>query len=236
MSSVRRLVLSRNFRSLLLLAAITCFPQIAAADTKAPASVAALIPAGLQIKEQSWNFEDYEEDDDEVGATGVVHYQRFSWDVKALFPGAVTCDFTIGPQFNISLLSDSLWEDDRMDVWEMTTASDRDFDAQVKSRFEFIKVHVKDLYGALAIAEPQSEQLPNGHVNYVEFNWKCAKNPGGENIWMDGYAHRGATVLEFSFWANAGRTEALAMATEILAKFEKLDIAELRQLGSDHEQ
>ena len=74
------------------------------------------------------------------------------------------------------------------------------------------------------------EDLPNGHIAYVEFDWKCAGNPKGANTKLQGYALRGSTSLEFDFWVYAGREKAIAMASEILAKFEKLDLAELLRL------
>jgi hypothetical protein len=89
---------------------------------------------------------------------------------------------------------------------------------------------VQDTYGELAIGEDRSEQLPNGHITYLDFTWKCAKNPGGENVKLSGYAHRGATILTFSFWANGTSKEAIALAREIFAQFERLDLAALYAL------
>ena len=42
-------------------------------------------------------------------------------------------------------------------------------------------------------------------------------------------ALKGSTSLEFSYWVYSGRDVAVAMATEIFAKFEKLDLAGLRK-------
>lgn len=213
---------------LLFLAAITCFPQFAFAETPVPKAFAALFPAAVNVKTQSWNVIDTAETADEI-EEGMTYGKVGGGKMHGFFPGSVSCDITIGPEFNLSLMVDTAWESspEQLQMWEMMTSKDRDFAAQAKSRFEFLKVHVKDSPDALVFTEPKLEQLPSGHVNYVEFNWKCAKNPGGENIWVDGYAHRGTTVLEFSFWANMKSAEAIAMASEIFTAFEKLDIAEL---------
>jgi len=228
MRSVRRLVSARTFKSLLLLAAIACFPHHAFAETAVPKVFAALFPAGVKVKSQSWNVIDTAAIADEI-EEGMTYGIVGGGKMHGFFPGSVSCDITIGPEFNLSLDVDTAWESspEQLQMWEKMTRQDREFDALAKSRFEFIKVNMKDSSGGVAIAEPRSEQLPNGHVNYVEFSWKCPKNPGGENIWMDGYAHRGTTVLQFSFWANMKSAEAIAMASEIFAAFEKLDIAEL---------
>jgi len=228
MSSVRRLVPGHTFRSFLLLAAITCFPHHAFAETAVPKAFAALFPAEVKIESQSWNVTDTAETADEI-EEGMTYGKVGGGKMHGFFPGSVSCDITIGPEFNLSLMVDTAWESspEQLQMWEMMTSKDRDFAAQAKSRFEFLKVHVKDSPDALVFTEPKLEQLPNGHVNYVEFSWKCARNPGGENIWMDGYAQTGTTVLKFSFWANMKSAEAIGMASEIFTAFEKLDIAEL---------
>jgi hypothetical protein len=228
MSSVRRLVPGHTFRSFLLLAAITCFPHHAFAETAVPKAFAALFPAEVKIESQSWNVTDTAETADEI-EEGMTYGKVGGGKMHGFFPGSVSCDITIGPEFHLYLDFDTAWESspEQLEMWEMITADDRDFDARAKSRFKFIKGMVNEDYNGVAVAEPKSEQLSNGHVIFVEFNWKCAKNPGGENIWMDGYAHRGTTVLKFSFWANMQSAEATAMASEIFTAFEKLDIAEL---------
>jgi hypothetical protein len=215
MMSVQKNGPGRTVRSLLLMTAITCLPQLAKADTQVPPSVAALLPAGLQLKTQDWGVFDHE--------FGKV----ISGQMGALFPGAVSCDYTIGPEFNLELKGDTGWEasPEQLAMWEQMNAPN--FQAEAESMSSMIATHVTDTYGELAIAEPKSEQLPNGHITYVDFTWKCAKNPEGKNVMLEGYAHRGATVLRFRFWANGSSKEAIATAGEIFAKFEKLDLAAL---------
>jgi hypothetical protein len=238
MMSMQKVGSNRTVRSLLLLAAVTCLPTMAVGDDKAPASVMDLVPAGLRIEDQNWVFENYEAEnyDEPVADDGsypMLQFQRFDWDVRASFPGSVTCDFTIGPELKMSIQSDSLWDPSsgNFELWEQTTSNDRNSEASAKSRFEFINQSISATAGELAVSEPQLEQVPNGYINWVEFSWKCPKNPGGQNIWMDGYANRGATVLKFYFWSNASRAEAVEMANEIMAKFDKLDLEEIRRQG-----
>jgi len=238
MRSMQKVGAGRTVRSLLLLAAVTCLPQMAAADGKAPAAVMDLVPAGLRIEDQNWVFQDiemenYDEPVADDGSYPMLQFQQIDWSVRASFPGSATCDFTIGPELRMSIQSDSLWDSspENFALWEQTTSNDRNFEASARSRFEFINQNISATAGELAVSEPQLEQVPNGYINWVEFSWKCPRNPGGQNIWMDGYANRGATVLEFYFWSNASRAEAVAMANEIMAKFDKLDLDEVRKQG-----
>jgi hypothetical protein len=217
--SMQKVGPGRSVRSWLLLAAMTCLPQVAAAGSEVPASVAALLPAGLQVESQSWGVFD-----NEFGK--VIGAQ-----VGALFPGSVSCDFTMGPDFNLELQGDNAWEQspEQLQMWEQM------FLPEVTGPYasphsDFVRQFVQDTYGELAIGEDRAEQLPNGHITYLDFTWKCAKNPGGENVKLSGYAHRGATILTFSFWANGTSKEAIAMAREIFAQFEKLDLAALYAL------
>ena len=184
MLSIEQAAPERTARSLLFLAALACLPHMAAAETRAPASVMDLVPTGLRIEDQSWVFEDYEAENfnepvAEDGSYPMLQFQRFSWDVRASFPGSVTCDFTIGPELKMSIESDSIWDpgSGNFELWEQTTADQRDSEASAKSRFEFINVHVSASAGERAISEPQLEQLANGYIHWVEFSWKCPKKP-----------------------------------------------------------
>ena len=216
MLSIHKLVPVSAVRALLLAAAITCLPQMALAGKEVPASVAALLPAGLKLDTQSFDVMEHE--------FGKV----IGAQIHAGFPKAVTCDFTIGPDFNLELQGDNAWEADpeQLAMWEQMNAPD--FEADGKSVSDLLRVHVKgSTFGA-----PQQEQLPNGHITYIDFTWKCAKNPGGENVILRGYARRGATVLTFEFWANGTSKDAIILAKEIFAQFERMDLAALYALPS----
>lgn len=218
MTSVRRLIPICTFRSLLL-AAIICLPQIAAADTEVPASVAALLPSSLKLDTQ--HFAVFEHEFGKViGA-----------QIHAGFPGAVSCDFTMGPDFNLDLKGDNAWEADP----EQLAMFEQMFLPEVTEPYaqphsDFVQKFVSESYGELAIGTDQSEELPNGNITYLDFTWKCPKNPGGENVMLSGYAHRGATTLTFSFWANGTSKDAITLAREIFTQFEKMDLAELYNL------
>jgi hypothetical protein len=219
MMSMQKVGPGRTVRSLLLLAAITCLPQVAAADTEVPASVAALLPAGLEFESQDWGVFEHE--------FGKV----ISGRVGALFPGSVSCDWTMGPRFDLELGGDNAWEGspEQLAMWEQMYLPEIT-QAYAQPHSDFVKKFVQDSYGELVVGEDRSEQLPNGHITYTDFTWKCPKNPGGENVRLSGYAHRGTTVLTFSFWANGSSEAAVAMAREIFAQFDKLDIATLYAL------
>jgi len=202
---------------LLVLSAVTCFHQPVFADDL-PASVAALLPDGLVLKRQGWSVFKGEEE---------FEGTQYLGDAFALFPGSVSCDFTIGPDFNLELKGDTAWEasPEQLAMFEQMTAPD--FEAEGKSMAESLNTHLKGFGDELAISAPQSEQLPNGHITYVDFTWKCPKNPQGTNIMLDGFARRGTAVLTFRFWSNDTVADAKAMAGQIFDKFEKLDIAAL---------
>lgn len=203
-----------RLRSLLLAAAVACLPQMAVANDDVPASVTALLPSSLELDTQSFAVMEHE-----FGK--VINAQ-----IHAGFPKAVTCDFTIGPDFNLKLQGDNAWEGDpeQLAMWEQMNAPD--FEKEAKSLSELLQVHVK----GSTFAAPQNEQLPNGHIIYVDFAWKCDKNPGGENVMLRGHARRGATKLTFDFWANGTSKDAIVLAKEIFAQFEKMDLAALYAL------
>jgi len=203
--------------SLLLLFAISALPSLAASESEVPQAVRDLLPASLQLKTQSWSIIKTE--------FGTV----ISGDMHALFPGSVSCDFTIGPEFHLELKGDSAWEgsQEQLDMW--VQMNQPNFQRVGEGMASSTSNMLRGLGDELSVGVPQQEQLPKGHVTYVEFTWTCAKNPGGRNVKLQGHARKGATVLEFGFWANGGSEEAIALAQGIFAKFEKLDIDALRQ-------
>lgn len=204
----------------LFFAAILFAPFQVLADTEVPESVAELLPPGLDLEFQSWGV--FKGEEEFEGTT-------FTGQMGALFPGSVSCDITVGPNFNLELQGQTAWEasPEQLDMFVQMYVPDAEVNARglpgtVQSRADTI-------YGELSIGEPRDEQLPNGHIVYVDFTWKCKENPGGENVMLLGFARRGATVLTFDFWVNGGVVEARAMATGILDRFEKLDILALIQ-------
>jgi hypothetical protein len=216
MISVYEAVPALTLRSLLLALAIVCLPQTALAGSDVPPSVAALLPAGLKLDTQSFDVMAHE--------FGKV----IGAQIHAGFPKAASCDITSGPDFYLELQGDNAWEADpeqfamfeQMFLPEVT-------DPYAQPLSDKVRTHAQDIYGELTIGEDRSVQLPNGNITYIDFTWKCPKNPGGENVMLSGYAHRGATVLTFDFWANGSSKDAIALAEEIFAQFEKMDLAAL---------
>ena len=100
MLSIYKAVPVLHIRSLLLAAAVTCLPQTALAGGDVPASVTALLPSSLKLDTQRFAVLEHE--------FGKV----ISAQIHAGFPKAVTCDFTIGPDFNLELQGDNAWEGD----------------------------------------------------------------------------------------------------------------------------
>jgi hypothetical protein len=183
-----------------------------------PKSVAALSPASVQLSIRAWNVYG----DDEFGKIA-------SAQLHGSFPEFRTCAYAQGPEFDLSLNIDPAWEasPEQLATWEELFLSELDFEGVPERLVESIKVKITEAAGAPVVGAPVVVDLPNGHIAYVEFDWKCAGNPGGANTLLEGYALRGSTSLHFNFWVYAGREKAIAMASDIFATFEKLDIAAL---------
>ena len=208
--------------ALIVLSAITCLANPAFADDL-PASVAALLPDGLEQKEQSWGVFKGEEE---------FEGTQFDGSMFALFPGSVSCDYTIGPEFRLELKGSTAWEasPEQLEMFVQMYVPEYEVEAgdlagNVKSRLGDYNVNGSS--GEFALGEAHDEQLSNGHIVYVDFTWKCDKNPAGKNVLLEGFARRKATILTFAFWANGGTAEARAMAVGILDRFEKLDLEAL---------
>ncbi len=220
MKSIKHSAPRRALWSLLFLAAVTCLPQYSIADEEAPKWLTAMAPASVQLSSQGWEIYD----NDEFGKIG-------SGGLNGTFPEFRRCAYAAGPEFELSLNFDTAWEasPEQLATWEEMFLSELDFEAAPERLVRMIGLNITVAAGAPVVGTPVVEDLPNGHIAYVEFDWKCAGNPGGANTMLQGYALRGSTSLQFDFWVYAGREKAVAMATEILAKFEKLDIDAIRQ-------
>ena len=203
----------------IVVSAFTCFPKPASADDL-PASVAALLPDGLVLTSQDWGVFKGEDEFEGVNFTG---------GARGGFPGSVSCDITVGPNFNLSMKGQTAWEadPDMLAMFEQMYLPDAEVHADGLSGSVKWMLGDSSSSGELAIGEPKDEQLPNGHIVYIDFTWKCNKNPAGKNVLLKGFARRGATVLNFDFWANGDAAEARTMAVGILDRFEKLDLKAL---------
>jgi hypothetical protein len=182
--------------------------------------VAALSPASVQLSTHSWDVYG----DDEFG-------NSFSAEFHGSFPEFRRCAYAAGPEFDLELNIDPAWEASpgQLATWKEMFLSELNFEGVPETLVESIKMAITEAADTPVVGAPVVEELPNGHIAYVEFEWKCAGNPHGANTKLQGYALRGSTSLQFSFWVYSRREKAIAMAEEILTKFEKLNIAELRQ-------
>ena len=208
-------------RLYMLMIAILCLAQYAAADTELPKSAFNLSPASVDLIDVGF----YAYDPDEFG------HVIISGEMRGTFPEYRRCAYAAGPEFELRLNSDPAWEASpgQLADWEEMFLSELDWGSVPEGLVRLIKLGITEAAGTPVVGTPVSEDLPNGHIAYVEFDWKCSGNPGGANTMLQGYALKGSTSLQFSYWVYAGREEAVAMATEILAKFEKLDLAGFRK-------
>ena len=209
-------------RSFMLLVALPCLSQYAAADTELPrAAIDHLAPASVELEEAGL----VAYDPDEFGNVII------SGEMNGKFPEYRTCAYAAGPQFDLSLNGDPAWEADpgQLADWEEMFLSELDWQGMPDSLVESVGTKITEAAGTPVVGTPVVEDLPNGHIAYLEFDWKCAANPGGANTLLQGYALRGSTSLQFSYWIYEGHEKAVAMATEIFAKFEKMDLAGLRK-------
>ncbi len=211
----------RAARLYMLMIVISCLGQYANADTELPKSAFDLSPASVELGEVGF----FAFDPDEFG------HVIISGEMKGTFPEYRRCAYAAGPEFELRLNSDPAWEasPEQLATWEEMFQSELDWGSAPEDLVGLVKLAITVAAETPVVGTPVAEDLPNGHIAYVEFDWKCAGNPGGANTMLQGYALRGSTSLEFSYWVYAGRDVAVAMATEILAKFEKLDLAGLRK-------
>lgn len=218
MISNQKVVPGRIIRSLLLLAAITCFSQFAAADSEMPKSVAALLPASAELRTHDWGVVE-----SEFGSS-------FGGSMDALFPGKYpSCSDSIyKSQLSVGLKGDTAWEEPPM-LDMAIQMYEEEVDSTRESMAESLATSVRNHRNVKSIGDLKEEQLPNGHVFYIEFVEDCDRHPGGTKTLLKGFARRGATLLDFRLALSATGAEARAMAVEILGKFEQLDIAGLRQ-------
>jgi hypothetical protein len=216
----RCLLPNRPMLTRLFIAAMVLVPLQTFADTQMPQTVASLLPPELRLRDQSWAV--FKGEEEFEGTT-------FGGSMDAEFPDAVTCDFTTGPFFHLSMNGQTAWaaSPEQMDMFVMMFVPEYEVQSAeltdtVKSRLG--EYNMKD---GFAMGEPQDEQLPNGHIVYIDFTWKCDKSGDGKNVILEGFARRDTTILNFSFWANGDTAAARSLAVGILDRFEKLDIETL---------
>jgi hypothetical protein len=182
---------------------------------KLPPAVAKLLPQSWILKSSDWAVLPTE-----FGKT-------FSGGMRAEFPGLPrSCDITVGPELRASLKGDTAWEEEPM-LGMAAQLLDEEIAKARKSLPGSVANFRKSNPGVKSVGALQDETLPGGRVLFVEYAEDCARHPKGTNTVLRGYARRGATQLTIDLWISAGSAEAKAMAGEMFAKFQKLDIAGL---------
>jgi hypothetical protein len=203
--------------AVITLVVFASLPLLALGDD-VPTSVLALLPAGAKPAGGSWAvFET------EFGKTFAGGLQASS------FPGqSPSCVYAGTPELGIELSGDTAWENDTMR--EMADAiQDQKIAGAPEAMATYVSGYVKGAPDVVSVGAIQDEQLPNGHVVYVEYQENCTSHPNGTKTRFEGYARRGATQLQFNFVVALNRDGAMAIAGEILENFEKLDIEALTQ-------
>lgn len=210
-----RLPLVRSrLRLLPVVVAALGFPVAPAAAGPVPPEVAGLLPAGTELADQSW---DVLESDFGTTYTGAM---------RATIPGQpLSCDSTVGPELRVSLKGDTAWEEPPMldMAIEMYESSIAGAGASLAKRVTNLRASNASI---LSVSPVQQETLPNGVVVWAEQNEECESHRGANTL-LRGFARQGATTFELDLFVTAGSADALALAKDALARFEKLDVLEL---------
>ena len=185
----------------------------AGAQQKVPASVAGLLPAGTVLDSGSWAVIPTE-----FGKT-------YAGNMRAEFPGRPSsCNFTVGPELRVSLKGDTAWEAPPM--LDMAIGQfNSDIAGARKSLPGTVANYRRTNRDSTSAGTLREEHLPNGELLYIEYAENCARHPHGTNTVLLGFARKGATILAFDLWLSAGALEATAMAKDMLARFQKFDVA-----------
>jgi hypothetical protein len=199
--------------AIVIAAGIAITSPVAIARQKVPPGVASLLPAAAKLESGDW------------GVVPTEFGKTFTGAMRATFPGRPSsCDFTVGPELRISLKGDTAWEEPPM------------LDMAIEQFTSGIAAARKSLPGNVAnfrktnssstsSSALKEERLPNGELLYIEYTENCAKRPNGTNTVLRGFARKGATIFTFDLWLSAGASEATAMARDMLARFQKFDVA-----------
>jgi hypothetical protein len=183
-----------------------------------PASVVALLPSGAKLGKGSWAVLDTE-----FGKT-------FGADMQAAsFPGQrPSCVYAGTPELGMSLKGDTAWENPPM-LDMAVSIHEEGIRRAPAAMSEYTASYIKDAPDVVAVGAIQEVMRPNGYIALVEYKEDCTGHPSGSKTRIKGFARRGATQLEFHIVVALDSAAAVAMADEILARFDRLDIAALTQ-------
>lgn len=181
---------------------------------KVPPAVSALLPAGTQLAGGSF------------GVIPTEFGKTFTGEMRATIPGRPSsCDITIGPELRVSLKGDTAWEEP-----PMLDMAVEQFNADIAQARKGLPQNVANMRKTNASVQSvgalREEKVAGGQVIYVEYVEDCARHKGPNTV-LRGFARRGATMLSIDLWISAGAAEATAMATDMFARFAKLNVPAL---------
>jgi hypothetical protein len=78
--------------------------------------------------------------------------------------------------------------------------------------------------GVKSVGTLREDHLSNGELLYTSTE-DCARHPNGTNNVLRGFARKGATMFSIDLWLSAGAAEATTLAKDMLARFQKFDVA-----------
>ena len=181
---------------------------------KVPPAVSALLPAGTQLAGGSF------------GVIPTEFGKTFTGEMRATIPGRPSsCDITIGPELRVSLKGDTAWEEP-----PMLDMAVEQFNAGIAEARKGLPQNVANMRKTNAsvqsVGSLREEKVAGGQVIYVEYVEDCARHKGPNTV-LRGFARRGATTLSINLWISAGAAEATAMASDMFARFAKLNVPAL---------
>ena len=194
----------------------TVRPLSAAPAGKIPASLLALFPKGAQF-----GHGDFSVMPTEFGKT-------FGGDLNAAsFPGKnPSCDLAGTTMMSISIKGDTAFNEPPM--LDMFVAEFEQNLANAAAPLKTIATsYAKGVPNVVSVGTIKQVKRPNGHLFFIQYQEDCGPHPKGFKTKLRGLAHRGATQLDFTLWLALDEAATQAIAEEILANFQKLDIAAL---------
>lgn len=199
--------------AIVIAAGIAFIVPVVGARQKVPPAVAGLLPAEAKFASGDW------------GVIPTEFGKTYTGSMRAEFPGRPSsCNFTVGPELRVSLKGDTAWE-----APPMLDMAIEQFKADIAGARKSLPGNVANFRktnpASTSAGALKEEHLPNGELLYIEYTESCAKRPNATNTVLRGFARRGATIFAFDLWLSAGAPEATAMAKDMLARFQKFDVA-----------
>ncbi|MEQ8859012.1 MAG: hypothetical protein RIC56_10210 [Pseudomonadales bacterium] len=214
--SRRRPVAGRTWLPAVVLAVAAVCPLAAVADTEVPAAVVALLPDGASLGKGG-----FEVIETEFGKTFVGSLQAASFAGQR-----PSCVYAGTPELQIELKGDTAFEAPPM-LDMAISIYEQDVERTPAAMSNFTTTYIEHAPDVVSVGSIHDEALGSGRVVYVEYAEDCASHPQGAKTRLQGFARRGATQLSFNLVVALDSAAALAMARQIIDRFDALDIAAL---------